>query len=110
MPAPLAERNDIPKRSADQRREALALANRIRTQRAQFKAHLRQGRASIAVVLADPPAYLATARIAKLLVALPGYGPKKAERLLASCQVSPRKTVAGLSERQRDALLEALAQ
>ena len=110
MPAPLAERNDIPQLSADQRREALALANRIRSQRALLKADLKQGDVSLVAVLGDPPAYLATARVAKLLTALPGYGPRKVERLLASCQVSPRKTVAGLSERQRDALLEALAQ
>ncbi len=110
MPAPLAERNDVPERSGDQRRDALALANRIRAQRAALKADLKLGRASIAVVLGDPLAYLATARIAKLLIALPGYGPKKVERLLAGCQVSPRKTVAGLSERQRDELLTALAE
>jgi hypothetical protein len=110
MPSPLAERSDIPERSADQRHDALALANRIRAQRALLKAELKQGRVSIVVVLGDPPAYLATARIARLLMALPGYGPKKVERLLACCQVSPRKTVAGLSERQRDELLKALAQ
>ncbi len=109
MPPPLTERNDAPKRSAEQRRAALALANRIRAQRALLKADLKRGGTSIAVVLGDPPTFLATARVAKLLAALPGYGPRKVERLLASCQVSPRKTVAGLSERQRDALLEALA-
>ena len=110
MPSPLAERSDTPERSAEQRRDALALANRIRAQRALLKAELKQGRTSIAVVLGEPPAYLATARIAKLLAALPGYGPKKVERLLARCQVSPRKTVAGLSERQRRELIRALAE
>jgi hypothetical protein len=109
MPSPLTERSDTPERSADQRRDALALANRIRAQRAILKADLKRGDVSIVTVLGDPPAYLATARIAKLLAALPGYGPKKIERLLTRCQVSPRKTVAGLSVRQRDALLRALA-
>ena len=108
MPASLAEHSDTPERSADQRRDALALANRIRAQRATLKADLKRKRVSLVAVLADPPAYLATARIAKLLVALPGYGPKKVEGLVAGCQVSPRKTVAGLSERQRDELLRAL--
>ena len=110
MPAPLAERNDVPKRSADQRRDALALANRIRAQRALLKADLKRGRASIAIVLGDPPAYLATARIAELLSALPGYGPVKVGRTLERCQVSPRRTVSGLNERQRDDLLRALAE
>ncbi len=75
-----------------------------------LKANLKRKRVSLVAVLADRPAYLATARIAKLLVALPGYGPKKVECLLTGCQVSPRKAVAGLSERQRGALLEALAE
>ncbi len=74
MPSPLAERSDTPERSAAQRRDALALANRIRAQRAMLKADLKQGRVSLVAVL-DPPAYLATARIAKLLAALSGYGP-----------------------------------
>jgi hypothetical protein len=56
----------------------------------------------------DPPQYVATAKIAELLMALPGCGPVKVGRLLERCQLSPRKTVAGLSERQRSALLEAL--
>ena len=110
MPAPLAERNDIPQLSADQRREALALANRIRSQRALLKADLKRGGTSLVAVLGNPPGFLATARVAKLLLALPGYGPRKVERLLARCQVSPRKTVAGLNERQRHALLRALAE
>jgi hypothetical protein len=110
MPASPKQVDHVPERSADQRRDALALANRIRAQRAILKADLKRGGVSIFTVLGDPPAYLATAKIAKLLAALPGYGPRKVERLLESCQVSPRKTVAGLSERQRDELLKALAQ
>ena len=45
---------------------------------------------------------------ADLLKALPAYGPIKVERLLKSCQVSPRKTISGLNERQRRELIEAL--
>ena len=93
-PAPFADRSDTAERSAEQRRDALALANRIRSQRAMLKANLKRKRVSLVAVLADRPAYLATARIAKLLVALPGYGPKKVECLLTGCQVSPRKAVA----------------
>ena len=61
-------------------------------------------------LLGDPPAYLAAARVAELLLAVPRYGRVKAERLLDRCQVSPRKTVAGLSERQRRELIRALAE
>ena len=86
MPASPKQVEHVPERSADQRRDALALANRIRAQRAVLKADLKRVGVSICAVLGDPPAYLATARIAKLLTALPGYGPKKVERLLGSAR------------------------
>ncbi|HZL07333.1 MAG TPA: integration host factor, actinobacterial type, partial [Coriobacteriia bacterium] len=98
----------MPERSAQQRREALAHANRVRTQRAALKADLRQGKCSLAALIAAPPPYLATAKVVELLVALPGHGPAKAVRLLECCHISERKTVAGLSERQRHQLVEAL--
>lgn len=94
--------------TALQRRKALARANAVRTRRAALKAELRAGRTSLAPVLAEPPAYLATAKVSELLLVLPGYGPARVERLLARCRVSPSKTVAGLTSRQRQELLAAL--
>ena len=41
-------------------------------------------------------------------MALPAHGPVRVERLLKSCQVSPRKTIAGLNDRQRRDLISAL--
>ena len=69
---------EMPGRSADQRRAALAQANAVRTQRAaaQGRSEARRGLHSIAA-LADPPPYLATAKLASMLRALPGYGPAK---------------------------------
>jgi len=68
----------------------------------------QQGGCSLAALIAEPPACLASAEVAELLLALPGYGRVKVARLLGRCQVSPRKTVAGLSERQRETLIRAL--
>ncbi len=101
-------RADAPERSADQRREALALANQARMQRAALKAQLKRGELSLIALIDDQPQYLASARVADLLRALPTYGPTKVERLLKHCQVSPRKTPAGLNERQRRELIQAL--
>ena len=98
----------LPQRSTQQRRAALAQANRVRTKRAALKADLKAGRCSLAALLAEPPEYLASAKVVELLVAVPGYGPAKAARLLERRRVNPKKTVAGLSERQRDELIEAL--
>ena len=108
MDSSLTRRIDTPARSTDQRREALALANEVRLQRAALKAQLKRGELSVVVLIEDPPHYLASARIAELLKALPAYGPIKVERLLSSCQVSPRKTIAGLNDRQRRELIAVL--
>lgn len=108
MSQPVAQRHDVPQRSPDQRRDALALANRVRAQRAKLKAQIKQGGVSIVSVIGDPPAYLATAKVAELLRALPGYGPTKVARLLERCRVSPRTTFTGLSKRQRGDLIGAL--
>ncbi len=99
---------EAPKRSADQRREALALANQVRSERAAHKAALKRGAVSIATVLSHPPRYLASAKVTEVLLALPGYGPKKTARLLECRGVSPRKSIRGLTERQRGELIRAL--
>ena len=67
---------ETPKRSADQRREALVLANQVRSERATLKAALKRDAVSIATVLSDPPQYLASAKVTEVLLALPGYGPR----------------------------------
>ncbi len=108
MPSSPTWRVELPKRSADQRREALAQANQVRNARAQLKRDLKGGRVSIIELIADPPPYLASAKVRGLLRALPGFGPAKATRLMERCQVSPVKSVGGLSERQRARLIGAL--
>jgi hypothetical protein len=108
MDSPITRRTAAPERSTDQRREALALANEVRFKRAALKAALKRGELSIVSLINEPPQYLASARIRELLLACPGYGRVKVERLLELCEVSPRKTIAGLNERQRRELVEAL--
>ena len=110
MPWPSMSPSEAPARSAEQRREALALANRVRHQRACLKADLKRGSLSIATIIVDPPAYLTSAKLLDLLVALPRYGQARATRLLESCRISPKRSVGGLSERQRRELLKALEQ
>ena len=105
-----------PGRSGDQRRAALAQANVVRTARAALKTELKRGAVSIDALISDPPQCLASAkvedpwprRVTGLLLAPPGYGPAKVAGLLGRCQVSPKKTFAGLTVRQREALIEAL--
>jgi S13-like H2TH domain len=97
-----------PERSLDQRMEALRRANEIRSRRAQLKKDLKSGEVKIRNVIADPPDYVLTAKVFDMLMAVPKYGKVKATRFLNHCRISQGKTLGGLSERQRNELLELL--
>jgi len=105
---PLEEHPAIPERSLDQRMAALAIANEARALRAQLKRDLKAGRASIGELLLDPPAFVQTAKVFDMLLALPKVGRVKATKIMNSCRVSPNKTLGGLSDRQRAELAERL--
>src|SRR6266508_3846222 len=90
-----------PKRSLDQRMEALPRANDIRMRRAKLKKDRKVGRARIEAVISDPPEYFLTAKVFDILMAVPKFGRVKAARFLNQCRISQSKTVGGLSERQR---------
>jgi len=87
----------------------LRRANEIRIGRAQLKKDVASGSVRISDILARPPACAQTQKLDDLLLALPKYGPARVARLLAHCRISPSKTVAGLSDRQRLELIERLS-
>jgi hypothetical protein len=97
--------NTAPERSLDQRMDALGKANEVRSRRAALKADLKRGAVDISDVLAAPPDYLLTAKVADLLMAAPKCGRVKSAKILEQCRVSSSKTIGGLSERQRGELL-----
>jgi hypothetical protein len=97
-----------PPRSTVQRMEALGRANEIRTKRAALKRDLKAGRASIHLLLLDPPDYVETAKVFDMLLAVRKYGRVKVDKVLRSCRISPSKTVGRLSERQRAELISML--
>ena len=108
MSCPAILPGEVPKRSPQQRREALEAGNHVRIQRALLKADLKRGDRSLADLLANPPGYLVSAKVLAVIMALPRYGRMLATGLLESCRINPSKTVGGLSERQRRELLRAL--
>lgn len=89
--------------------EALRRANDVRRRRAETKRALRSGRAEVAELLRSPPPFLLKARLGEILLAVPGYGEVRVNRLLKRQRISPMKTIGGLSERQRSELVGALA-
>lgn len=90
-----------PERSIAQRQEALLRANAVRTERAQLKRDLKAGTVSVVDVLREPPPYVETAKVFDVLLAVPKYGHGKVSKCLSQCLVSPSRTLAGLSKRQR---------
>ena len=95
-------------RTSEQRLQALARGNMIRSRRSILKRDLKAGRRLVGPLIADPPDWLLSMRIYDLLVATPARSDEKAEKLLRRHGISPSKSVGGLSCRQRQALLAAL--
>jgi hypothetical protein len=107
-PTMTSKQSTAPERSLNQRMDALARANRIRTERAQLKRDLKAGRLSIHTLLLHPPEYVETAKVFDMLLAVPKYGRVKVNKILALCRISPSKTIGGLSDRQRSELVSLL--
>ena len=97
-----------PARTIQQRMHALQVANDVRGRRSQLKRDLKAGSESLTVLLLDPPAYLETAKVVDMLLAVPKYGRVKANKILRACAISPSKTIGGLSQRQRAELVELM--
>jgi hypothetical protein len=86
--------------------EALRRANDIRVKRAKLKKDLKSGAVSIEQILAEPPEYVSTAKVFDMLMAVPKFGRVKSQRMLNQCRISQSKTVGGLSDRQRQELID----
>lgn len=103
-PAPVR----APERSLQQRMDALRHANEIRSYRAQVKREMKAGRRTIVDELVRVDELMATMKVFDLLLAVPKVGRVKVNKILQRERISPSKTVGGLSERQRLALVAAL--
>jgi len=87
----------------------LRRANEIRIGRALLKKKLAAGGVQISDILETPPECAKTQKVEDLLLALRKHGPVRVARLLAHCRISPSKTVAGRSDRQRTELISRLS-
>lgn len=99
----------VPDRTTAQRLEALANANRIRSRRAQLKRDVKACREDPVELVMRPPAFADAMHVRDLLLAVPKLGHVKVDKALRIAGVSPAKTLAGLSGRQRQELARLLA-
>jgi hypothetical protein len=97
-----------PTRSLEQRQSALVKANHIRTYRKVLKRQVKREGKPLDAVIANPPAELLTMKVFDLLITQPKWGRVKVGHILKARNISPSKTVGGLSVRQRGELLVVL--
>jgi hypothetical protein len=99
----------VPDQGSDERRlNALGRANAVRSARAKLKRELTSGNVAIEEVIAQPPGFAERAKVADLLLAVPGLGPARTTGLLVRSQIPYGKTLTSLSERQRTVLISLL--
>lgn len=104
-----------PANPIEQRLAALQCANETRTARALIKHAIHAGDVGLALILIrNPTPIVASMRTAELVSAIHGYGGSRGyrgrrrcarlERLLKRSGVTPTRTLASLTQRQRDEL------
>lgn len=95
--------------TADQRQDALEVANEIRARLAGFKRHIaslekHQAWHEVASTLLDRPELIGEMEVHMLLLALPGFGPVRMRRVCQRLPVWPFTTVGVLTLNQRQRL------
>lgn len=105
----LEQRRYAPPQTIAQRMEALRIANETRSRRARLKCAIKRGDQDVTEVLLNPPVWLRSMHVFDLLMAVPWWGRVKVNKMLRRLEISPSKTVGGLSERQRRVLVNELA-
>lgn len=93
-------------RTLKQRMAALKRANAIRTHRRILKEDIAKGLVDAIPIIRDPYSEVLTMKVWDLLLAIPGVGKVKTNAALRRCSVSTSKTLGGLSDRQRDELVD----
>jgi SOS response regulatory protein OraA/RecX len=100
----------LPTLTPEQRAEALKKAAAARTARKELRDAIAAGKETIPNVLsrAKSDQIVGKTKVADLLKSLPGYGPAKVNALLQQTGIDASRRAAGLGDRQRQALLDAL--
>ena len=99
----------LPKMTDEQRAEALKKAAETRARRAEVKQQIKDSKLSAAKAFekTDDSA-VGKMRVKQFIASFPGYGKAKTEALMAEIGIDEKRRLAGLGERQRDALIAAL--
>ncbi len=94
--------------AAPQHMRALDRANRVRLARAELKRQIAEGDRTAADVLQEQPWEAASMTIADLLMSQHRWGRTRCRRFLAQVPMAETKTVASMTDRQREQLVARL--
>jgi len=97
-----------PKLTPEERSAALAKAAQARRERSEFKAAVKNGKASWLDALASESEALQRLRVRELIESIPGLGEVRAAAVMERAGISPTRRVQGLGRAQRNLLLEIL--
>ncbi len=99
----------LPKMTDEQRAEALKKAAETRARRAEAKAQIKAGKMTAADAFGKTDdSAIGKMRVKQFIAAFPGYGAAKTAALMEEIGIDEKRRLAGLGERQRAALIEAL--
>lgn len=93
---------------APQHLRALARANEVRLARAELKRRVLEGELSVAEVVLDAPPEAETMTLADLLLSQRRWGHTRCRKLLQAIPMTESKTIGSMTERQRQAVADAL--
>lgn len=100
----------LPVLTAEQKREALKKAQRMRSERAELRGQLKKGAISLEEVLAQSDdEVVARMRVAYLIESLPQIGKVTSKKIMEEIGINQNRRVQGLGKRQRSALLARLS-
>lgn len=100
----------LPTLTPEQRAEALAKAAEARKARSELLASIKAGTTTIDKVLAKAKEdkTIGKTKVKQLLMAVPGLGTVKVNNILEKAGIDETRRAAGLGDRQRSALIDAL--
>ena len=99
----------VPNLSVEQRADALAKAQEMRTKRMELRKELKAGKVTLAEVLKREDEIVTRMKVKYLLESLPNVGKITAASLMEEIGINESRRVQGLGKRQLALLLEKLA-
>ena len=99
----------LPVMTAEERERALAKSIEVRRERSAARTSLKSGAITLTDFLVTDNEVLKRTKVRQVILALPGVGQVRADRLMEQAKVDPRRRVGGLGPVQRATLADLLS-